>query len=638
MGEGIWVDSFTFRRPVPTEHRIHHQHTTMKTILLLLLLLPLLLEAQTIEAPMMMNLDGGTTEQVGPVIAVGPDGTIYVGWVDLRSGSQGVIYLRRSENGGDSFSGETILYDEGSVPAGRFRSVAMKVGPDGTLHVAWVETIGSGDTDIRYLRSTDRGTTFSEPVSVVADTLGAVQDFPSIAIDSVGTLYIAWIDGRELKGGSSDYDQIWMTRSDDGGQTFGTPRRASYAPDGVGGSCECCPTAAATTPDGDLLIAYRSNVENVRDVFVARTTDRGESFRTAVPIASEPWNLFACPVAGPGLAVDRFGTAHITWKDGRESAPGQYMYYTILPDDATVVPQDEPLSTTLLRTNSPTVVVGPDGGIFTTFDSFRSGRARTNYLLSTDGGNTFDTAASLDPERSGTNRQLPELAIGPDGVRYLVWQDDASGNSDILFARDTGPVRLVVPAAVAPVSPIEGTTIDPSIRLVWSAPQNLAATDRVIYDVEIENVVTRNLYPAAVAGITLHGVATLPNGEYRWRVRARTATGASEWSEYATFTMGGSSSVVREERAGTALMIGPNPVATGERLDVSVTFATRSSDPVTITLLASDGRSVAELFNGPATDKAVSLAFDLQNLPAGVYWVVVKRGEMRIGRGVVVAR
>ena len=610
----------------------------MKLSLLLLLLLPTLLTAQTIDEPLRLNLDEGTTEQVGPLIATGPDGAVYVAWVDLRENPQGDIYMRRSDDGGESFSDEIVVYQGGRVPAGRWRSVAMEVAPNGTVHMAWIETIGSGNSDIRYTRSTDRGESFSPPVSVVAATGDAVEDFPSIAIDSTGTVHIAWIDGRELKQGTDGYDQIWATRSFDDGLTFEAPRRASFAPGGVGGSCECCPTAAAVTPEGDLLIAYRSNVNNVRDIFVARSTDGGETFGTAIPIPSQPWNLFACPVAGPGIAVDRFGTAHIVWKDGREGAAGQYMYYTILPDGADRVPHDFPLSQELTRTNHPTIGVTPQGAILTTFDSHKSVKTQVNYFGSFDGGNTFTEKASLLPDGSNTNRQLSELAIGPDGTRYLVWQDDGEGNSDILFAVDRTAISVLLPMGVEPVTPVDGGTIRPEDFLSWTAPPNLTAVERVVYDLQIESTSGTATAAPTVAGTTAWRGESLPNGDYRWRVRARTSTGVSEWSEYSTFTMTGSSSVNDKSSAAAHLTIGPNPIASGEKLDVSATFTTPSSDIITFTLLASDGRRVAELFSGVVADNTFHRAFDLDGLSGGAYWLVMERGGERTVRGVVVVR
>lgn len=608
------------------------------TLLFTILLFPTFLAARTIEEPLRLNLDEGTTEQVGPLIATGPDGTVYVAWVDLRENSQGDIYMRRSDDGGETFSDEIVVYQGGRVPAGRWRSVAMEVAPNGTVHMAWVETIGPVNTDIRYARSTDRGQTFTEPVSVVAAIGDAIEDFPSLAIDSSGTVHIAWIDGRELKQGTDGYDQIWATRSLDDGATFEAPRRASYAPGGVGGSCECCPTAAAVTPDGDLLIAYRSNVNNVRDIFVARSTDGGETFGTAIPIPSQSWNLFACPIAGPGIAVDRFGTAHIVWKDGREGAPAQYMYYTILPDGTDRVPHDFPLSMELTRTNHPTVGVTPQGGVFVTFDSYRSLKTQVNYFGSYDGGNTFTEQASLLPASSSTNRQLSELAIGPDGTRYLVWQDDAEGNSDIMFAVDRSATSVLLPMGVEPVTPVDGGAIGPEDFLSWTSPPNLTAADRVVYDLEIESTTGPTTAAPTVAGVTARQAGELPNGDYRWRVRGRTSTGATEWSEYATFTMTGSSSVNDVSSADAVLVVGPNPIASGEKLDVSAIFTTSSSDILTLTLIASDGWRVAELFSGFVAENTFHRAFDLEGLSGGAYWLVVERGGERVVRGVVVVR
>ncbi len=523
--------------------------STLSTLLLLLFSTPLL-SAQTLADPVRLNLDEGSAEQVGPLMTVAPDGTLYVAWVDLSVNPQGDIVLRRSDDGGVSFSEEYAVYRDGRVPAGRGRSGDMVVDRDGVLHVTWVENIAGGTTDIRYARSADRGESFSEALSVVGTEVPAIEDFPSIAVDSSGILHIAWIDGRELKEGSSDYDQIWTVRSLDAGLTFEAPQRASFIADGGGGSCECCNTAMEVTPEGDVLIAFRSNINNVRDVWIARSPDRGETYEKGIRIASEPWNIFACPVAGPDLAIDRFGTAHVMWKDNRESGGGeQYLYRTLLPNGATEGVPDVPLTTNATRTNYPSIALSKDGVLAVTFDSYLSRHYNGWYFVSGDGGVEFTDQGGIVPEANESNQQTPAIAFGGDGARYLLWQDDRDGNSDIYFAIDGRVVEPIVPGGVTLFRPDENETVSRADRLIWSAPENFLNAGRILYLLEITNSATDEKRVHRVFHTTGHPLEDLPDGTYTWSVRAYSATGMADPGETRTFTISGSSSVEEESRA-----------------------------------------------------------------------------------------
>src|SRR5688500_11782636 len=82
-------------------------------LLSLLLLLPFsaTVVAQTFDEPMRINTDHENgVEQGGPILRVGNDGKIYIAWVDFRDNSGGDLYLRVSDNGGETFGPERVIY------------------------------------------------------------------------------------------------------------------------------------------------------------------------------------------------------------------------------------------------------------------------------------------------------------------------------------------------------------------------------------------------------------------------------------------------------------------------------------------------------------------------------------------------
>jgi hypothetical protein len=110
--------------------------------------------------------DSGTEVRALPIIstAVGPDGTAYVAWNDIKSTTDSLIRLSRSTDGGRSWSAPRNVAEP---PAQAFLP-SLAVGADGTLGVTWddfrndVSGDGKLTTDVWFAHSHDDGATWSE--------------------------------------------------------------------------------------------------------------------------------------------------------------------------------------------------------------------------------------------------------------------------------------------------------------------------------------------------------------------------------------------------------------------------------------------------------------------------------------------
>jgi hypothetical protein len=226
-------------------------------------------------------------------VAVGSDGTVYTAWTEY----EGALWLRRSVDGGKSFSEKIRLRD--TKPA---RAPALAVHGN-TVYLAW--TVGDDPSaDIRVARSDDGGRSFAAPV--IAERSKAYSDAPKLAVDARGTLHLVYADGR----------RIVYSRSADQGRSFERPRDIAARDAGF--------PALDIEGKGNLYVLWERFAEHrqlARGLELAVSTDAGRSFSTPVLVpgsADAGWNGSSQGLLMRKLAVSRDGEIAIVNSSFRE--------------------------------------------------------------------------------------------------------------------------------------------------------------------------------------------------------------------------------------------------------------------------------------------------------------------------------
>lgn len=171
-------------------------------------------------------IDGDNTVE-GAVPAVGPNDEIFVSW----GGPSGIVFDRSTDGGTTWLDSDIFVTSQPGgwdldIP-GLARANGMPVtkcdlsngAHHGTIYINYADqSNGSNDTDIWLVKSTDNGTTWSEPKRVNDDPTGKHQFLSWMDIDqSNGKIYIVFYDRRNHMGNATD---VFVAVSDDGGETF----------------------------------------------------------------------------------------------------------------------------------------------------------------------------------------------------------------------------------------------------------------------------------------------------------------------------------------------------------------------------------------------------------------------------------
>ncbi|MEQ1504989.1 MAG: sialidase family protein, partial [Myxococcota bacterium] len=179
--------------------------------------------------------------------------------------------------------------------------------------------------------------------------------------------------------------------------------------DGTRGQpCECCPVDLQVYPDGDTVMVFRNNIDNVREIYLLDAPTGGPFTQTA-KVSDTRWEISGCPFDGPVLGRTE-DTLVATWVDG--TLGDNYAFFAHSPDrghtwspSAQVFPANDNSMTW------PTATAAEDGSIWLSIEEIWH---RTLLAHSVDGGATW-----AEVEDPGEPLFVGELGAG-DGRVGLV--------------------------------------------------------------------------------------------------------------------------------------------------------------------------------------------------------------------------
>ncbi len=127
-----------------------------------------------------------------PRVAVGKDGAIYVVW------KVGGIYLAKSTDDGETWTSPNIKVNSDSLDMIGYSQPCISVGDSEKVYVVWRARNGQDyTTHIYFAMSSDSGTTWTDPEMRVDDSLCIAGEYPSLDVDPLGNIYVAW-DGSRI--------------------------------------------------------------------------------------------------------------------------------------------------------------------------------------------------------------------------------------------------------------------------------------------------------------------------------------------------------------------------------------------------------------------------------------------------------
>ncbi len=283
-----------------------------------------------------------------------------------------------------------------------------------------------------------------------ATTAGKPCPFgPDIAFDHEGRLYVIYVN---LIGNGNAPEFLWMATSDDGGRTLGAPVRIAGGRNG-----EIFQARLAVAPDRSLHITWLQGGETgnlsllgANPIVTVASQDGGRTWTQPQVISDSGRDR----VGSASPAIDRRGNITVLYQDFKgdrrdfENLEGPVfedpfaLVITRSTDGGRTWTRGMEFESGLIPTRrflvylpeSPSLALGPDGTIYTSWMDGRNGDEDVFLKKSSDGGRTWSAAIRVNdnPLKDRTSQYMPRVAVGGGGRVDVLFYDRRHDSRDIM--------------------------------------------------------------------------------------------------------------------------------------------------------------------------------------------------------------
>lgn len=364
-----------------------------------------------------------------PKIKILNDGRVIIFW--SKYGAASKLYF--AIQNGSSFD-EPIQIPTGSVNPNVW---GFGLGPEFAIKDSVIAVTFEKYGDAIYcVKSTDMGQSFSDPVVVYEPPSNKRSTLPTITLSNEYNPVVGFITTN-----SFELDAEYMVvSSSDGGITFGDAVIANGAADGEY-VCECCPSTITINDNGDYFVSFRNNNDNVRDIWISKSTDNGISFPEAADVDETNWVIQGCPSTGPHAFDMGAELANVFFSD---AADWDYGIYVSTLNEATMIAGETyklPTIDGLDNLQNFPRITGNADTLGVVWHESVSGSKEIILAYSTNGvAGLLENNANIS-DMTGI-QAYPDI-VYKDGIYHIVYEDNISGTVMYQTATLLEPVSVV---------------------------------------------------------------------------------------------------------------------------------------------------------------------------------------------------
>ncbi len=346
-----------------------------------------------------------------------------------RDGSR--LTLSVSNDGGDSFEPPVMISEPGtSVSSHGENSPTLAINGI-EFYALWEQNNEQGGTDLMFARSLRFGRQFDKPVRVTDKEKPSSNAFSYLGVAPNGDLYAVWLDGRDPKNTMPGTSHLYLAKSTDKGATWS--KNVPVAKN----VCPCCRPMLAFGEKGEVFLAWRGVVEgDIRDIWLATSTDGGATFTQPVRVAADNWKISGCPHSGASMAV-KGKRLYVAWhSEGNGTNAGIRLAWS--DDGGKSFARALIASGDIVDTNHPMLSMSEDGRLLMVFKG-RDPRAKQGwgpigaYLVEVNDDGTTSAPIAVPGNRKSIS--YPAVVAGTVGRVWIAWTETGEKGASVILTR-----------------------------------------------------------------------------------------------------------------------------------------------------------------------------------------------------------
>ena len=374
------------------------------------------------------------------------------------------------------------------------------VDSEGNIHITWRDSTnyaGAGvDWDIFYKRW-DASTFLWTTTEVVSTESTSASYDPSLAVDTLGNIHIAWEDATDYAGSGTDRD-IFYKRWDSVSSSWTTTEVVSTESTIMAGD-----PSLATDFVGNIHIAWEDSTNyagsgNDQDIFYKRWNSSTSTWTTTEIVSTE--STLHSP--NPSLDTDSAGNVHIAWYDDTNyagSGADTDIFYKKWNASSSIWTTTEVVSTeSTADSYHPSLDTDSAGNVHIAWYDYTSyvgsGADEDIFYKQWNASISTWTVTEVVSTESTSSSYFPSLAVDTARNVHIAWHDytdyDGKGSDiDIFYKRRNSSSSWIITEVVSTESTDASYTcslaidLDGDIHISWGDSTNYAGagTDQDIF-------------------------------------------------------------------------------------------------------------------------------------------------------------
>jgi hypothetical protein len=281
--------------------------------------------------------------------------------------------------------------------------------------------------DIFFVKSTNGGNSFTKPMNLSNDPGISYQ--PRIAIDGNNGVYVLWTDNS-----LGNYNILFTKNI--GGTTFSMPLVLTNDVKGVSNF----PNIAVSHNNNVYVVwSHKNNTDfdpsntnnqtQTYDIVLTKSIDRGNTFSKPINLSNDPSNS-----QNPAVAISGNNNVYVVWTDNSIGTYETFLTKSI--DRGNTFSKVTVVSSNVARSTSPSVSTY-GSNLYVVWSDNAFGNSEIFYTQSTDNGSTFNMPTNINNDTgiSDLAQITTDPVYGGSNNIYLVWQDNITGNIVIYFTK-----------------------------------------------------------------------------------------------------------------------------------------------------------------------------------------------------------